>query len=211
MRTLTLTLAGALLCTVALAGDANPQEGPNSSRAGQTQWSRAKYDQLLGRLGLTDEQIAKIDAIYTEYDAKLAEFRKTLEVRNDNGLASVPKDGWAKFRDRQKELFAERDAKVLEVLTADQKKKFEAGTAIVAEFGTKLQAVNAEYPKIMQDNKGDREKLQQAFKDLSARRLKVQQEQDTQLDEKVGKLPPRPAGQNPDGVAPGQGLQRNSL
>ncbi len=208
MRTLTLTLAGALLCAVALAGDANvPGQGGQDPAGGK--WSRARYDQLLGRLGLTDEQIAKIDAIYTEYDGKVAEFRKTLQVAqpNDNGglTSAMPKEAWAKFRDKQKELYAERDVKVMEVLTAEQKKKFEAGTAIVTEFGAKLQEVNAEYPKIQQQHKGDREKLQQAFKELSARRLKVQQEQDTQLDEKVGKLPPRPAGQNPGGVFPGQG------
>jgi Spy/CpxP family protein refolding chaperone len=177
------TLASAAFCATALA--AGPGEGdadnPNS-RGGA--YSRAKYDQVLGRLHLTDEQIKKIDAIYAEYDKKM----RALYKRNPEDK----KVDYAALRKKREELIAERDKKILEVLTEDQQKKYKVAKKIITDYYAKLKELGKEYPKIRKECKGDRQKMMAAYKKLGEKRGELTKDRDRQLDEKVGKMPKLP-------------------
>lgn len=188
-------------CASAMAADpAGGGKNANSSR----RLSMAKYHQVYGRLGLTDEQIEKIDAIYDEYSKKSSElYKKAYSNKNEKLTSEDRKAKYKKLREKVAELNAERDKKILEVLTEEQKKKLEEANKIIAEFQTKTAELRKGYTAIRKIK--DRAKKMEAYKALSAKRRKIYADRDATLDEKIGKLPERP--EIPEGQGQQQGLR----
>jgi len=123
---------------------------------------------VIVRLALTEEQVKKVTEIDAEYVKKADEATKDLK-----GAEALKK----RF-----EVMEEFRPKVVEVLTDDQKKKHEAGMAVVKEFKPKLEEAQAAVKAAGKDKDKVAEARKKA-KDLMA-------EQDKALTEKVG---PRPA------------------
>ncbi len=199
MKKLMMTLAGLAFCATAWAGDPGANGFGGGMRYGKAN-SRAKYDQVLGRLSLTDEQIKKIDAIFVACDTKVRDLYKKLHS-GDADKRGVHK----KYREQQAALNAERDKNIYEVLTAEQQKKYDLAKKIIAEFDAKLTKLRKEYTDIRR-LKGDRAKMKEALKKLNAKIRAVHVELQKQLDEKIGKLPKRPKmshPESPDGVRRG--------
>jgi hypothetical protein len=163
--------------------------------------SRAKYDQVLGRLGLTAEQIKKIDSIYAEYQKKTSGLYKAMRDQNKTMPPADRQAAYKQVREKVAELNAERGEKILEVLTADQKTKYEAAAKIIAEFTEKGKELSKEYATIRKIK--DRAKKMEAYKALGKKRRDIYVARDKQLDEKIGKLPKRPVTNEGDPDGPG--------
>jgi Spy/CpxP family protein refolding chaperone len=194
VKRLAATITILAFCATAFAAQ-NPGAGlaggPDSA-TGQG-YSHAKYDEVLGRLKLTDEQIKKINAIYEEYNKKLSDIRAGMMVEkklaSGRVVKSFDRNNYEKYMAKQKELFAERDAKILEVLTEDQQKKFKEAKAIIAEFDIQNKTLNDELKTARQHMGNDRKKMSEFYKGMAEKRRKVYTERRKSLDEKIGKLP----------------------
>lgn len=156
LKKLAVLAAGLALCGAALAGE---KVGSPVS---------ILRCPVVSRLALTEEQVKKVTAIDAEFVKKADEAAKDLK-----GAEALKK----RF-----EIMEEFRPKVVEVLTDDQKKKHEAGMAVVKEFKPKIDEAQAAVKAAGKD-KDKRAEAQKKFKDLVA-------EQDKALTEKVG---PKPA------------------
>ncbi len=197
MKKLMVTLAGLAFCATALAGQGglggpNNGAGPEGTTGGST-LSRARYDQVLGRLGLTDEQIRKIDAIFAEYDKKVRDLYKKL-----NSAEADKRAVYKKFRAQQDALNAERDKKILEVLTAEQQKKYELAKKLLAEDAEKRKKMYPVIRAAYKDAGRDREKRKAVQKKFADTFRTMREALQKALDTQIGKLPERPRGAYPD-------------
>jgi Spy/CpxP family protein refolding chaperone len=189
-------------CASALAADPAAGNAANSSSPNEGQaYSWAKFHWIYGRLGLTEEQLQKIDAIYLEYQEKIKTLHKELHAKKLSGKER--KEAYKELRTKIAELEAERDEKILEVLTEGQKKKILIARKVKADFDAKMTELRKGYVKARSTK--DRSERKKIYKELSEKRTELYKEKDKQLDAKVGKLPERPkegGGQNPGQQGP---------
>lgn len=200
MKKLMVTLAGLAFCATALAGDpGNPNNGAAGGgiRSGTT-YSRAKYDQILGRLGLTDEQIKKIDAIFVAYGAKVRELYKKLNSEDADKRAV-----YKKFRAQQEALNAERDKKILEVLTDAQKKLYLLAKKLVTADQETHKKIYAEIRAAYKDAGRDKAKRTATQKKFAGQFKAMRAALSKALD-KIGKLPKHPRGDDSNGTTQGR-------
>lgn len=202
MKRLMLTLAAVAFCSMAYAQDATNPSGISTAGGGYGAYSYAKFDQVLGRLSLTDEQIEKINAIFAEYNQKLNDFRKEnmTQTQTPEGgvIQRMDKDAWNKIREKQVELYAERDEKIREVLTKDQQEKYDLAKALLAEFAEKQKALQADLQVAIKAGaeNGAAGNRQEVYKKYSTEVRALYQELNKKLDEEVGALPARQGDAN---------------
>jgi Spy/CpxP family protein refolding chaperone len=109
---LALALAAAFSTTLALAEDQKP--APGAGKGGRQQMSpEQRADRLKQELGLTDDQTAKVKAVYEKNADKFK------ALREDTSLSE--EDRRAKFREMMKSTMED----VAAVLTPEQKTKFQ--------------------------------------------------------------------------------------
>lgn len=113
--TLSLALVAAFSTTLALAEDQKPAApGAGGPRAGRAQMSpEQRADRLKQELGLSDDQTAKVKAVYEKNQDKFK------ALREDTALSE--EDRRAKFREMMKSTMEE----VAAILTPEQKTKFQ--------------------------------------------------------------------------------------
>jgi hypothetical protein len=164
IKKLAVVAAGLALCGAALAADGKRPKSPAMSFL---------KCPVVMRLALTEEQVTKVKALDTECAAKADEAAKDLK-----GAEALKK---------RTEVMEEFRPKLVELLTDDQKKKHEAGMAVVKEFKAKVEEAQAALKAAGKD-KDKRAEAQKKVKDVMA-------EQDKALNEKVGpKAAPVKAG-----------------
>jgi len=128
-----------LMCVAALAGffavPVLAQEGQNraGNPAGRRKYSYAESHQVLQFLELTDEQKAKIDALWTDFQAASRELYQ--KNRPGRGASNEERQAFYKAVGVQRKALQEDfDLKVLDILTDEQKKKYEAVQEANAAF-----------------------------------------------------------------------------
>ena len=132
----------------------------------------AETDPVLTRLGLSADQVKKVNALAEEY-AKKAE--------------ALPRD--AKTEDR-KALAAERTAKIRETLSTEQAPKFDAGTKTVGEYNAKVLELQQETSRAMMTTPADQlEKRREVTKTYREKRAVLDADLARKLDEQVGRQP----------------------
>ena len=194
MKRLAAAIMGLSIWTAAIAAE-NPQGAgaANADSSSGQNYSHAKYDEVLGRLKLTDEQVKKIDAIYREYSKKLTQIRngymEDKKLGNGRVVKTFKREAYQEYAAKQKALFAERDTRIFEVLTEDQQKLFEQAKAIIAEFDVQNKTLIDEMKTARQHMGNDRAKIQDFYKQIGEKRRKIYADRCKQLDEKVGKRP----------------------
>jgi hypothetical protein len=185
LKRLAMLAAVLALCCGAFAqeegGDGGEGEKPKKVKKARAA-RKPKYksilkgDPLVVRLGLTEEQVKKVEALEAETKAA---FDKLVEEAGED------RKKLRQVTMKLPELYDALRAKIVELLNDDQKKKYEAGVAVLAEFKTKREAIQAE----MKAAGKDREKKKEAQKKLRG----LQGELEKALDEKVGPKPGKPA------------------
>ncbi len=182
LKRFVMLVAVLALCCGAFAqeegGDGGGEKPKKKARAARkpTYKSILKGDPLVARLGLTEEQVKKVEAL--EAETKTA-FDKMVEEAGEDRK---------KLREvtmKLPELYDALRAKIAELLNDDQKKKYEAGVAVLAEFKTKKEAAMAEMKAAGKD-RAKRTEAQKKLRGLAA-------EMEKALDEKVGPKPGKPA------------------
>ncbi|MHC4914409.1 MAG: hypothetical protein ACYTGB_02875 [Planctomycetota bacterium] len=170
------------LCCGAFAQEEGGGEGEKPKKKARaarkpTYKSILKGDPLVARLGLTEEQVKKVEELEAETKAA---FDKMVEEAGEDRkkLRGVTL--------KLPELYDGLRAKIVELLNDDQKKKYEAGVAVLAEFKTKKEAIMAEMKAAGKD-RDKRKEAQKKLRGLGAELEKV-------LDEKVGPRAGKPAG-----------------
>ena len=145
-KLLCAAVVAGLLAGTALAADPNNggQVGgglvaPGGGQGNQGTWSYAKNDRILKYLGLTQEQCDKIDALAKDKQAAVQELYKGARqnAAGPNGAPADPaamKKTYAEIAEKAKALEEAFRTKVLDLLTADQKTKFEAAEKAWAEY-----------------------------------------------------------------------------
>ncbi|TCD00906.1 periplasmic heavy metal sensor [Pedobacter psychroterrae] len=123
-----LIICGLLFSVVTFA---NAQDG--QGRRGGTPEERAKRqsEQLAEKLKLSDDQKAKVHAIYLEQGPKMRKLRDSLGDNREGFRAAMTKSN------------AQNEAKIAAVLTDDQKKAFTAWIKERNEAMKKRQEANA--------------------------------------------------------------------
>jgi Spy/CpxP family protein refolding chaperone len=113
--TTTLALAAAFCTTLAFAEDQKPAPGAGENpRGGRQQMTpEQRADRLKQELGLTDDQTAKVKAVYEKNQDKFK------ALREDKSLSE--EDRRAKFREMMKSTMEDVSA----ILTPEQKTKFQ--------------------------------------------------------------------------------------
>jgi hypothetical protein len=147
---LVAVVAGVLAGT-ALAADPNNGGGQGFAPAKvggadnpQGNWSYAKNDRILKYLGLTQEQCDKIDALWKDKNAAVQELYKGMK-QNAGGANGAPVDkeamkkAYAEIAEKVKALEDAFKTKMMDVLTADQKAKYEAADKAFAAYQKTLQ------------------------------------------------------------------------
>jgi Spy/CpxP family protein refolding chaperone len=140
-------VAAGVLAGTALAADPNNgggQAGPGLVAPGAGgvpgnpgAWSYAKNDRILKYLGLTQEQCDKIDALWKDKNAAVQELYKGLRQNAAGANGSRQSLDPAAMKDLQEKVKALEDAfkvKLLDVLTADQKAKYEPADKAWTEY-----------------------------------------------------------------------------
>jgi len=147
LRFVCATVVAGVLAGTALAADPNngnapvPGGGLVAPGGGGVQgnpgaWSYAKNDRILKYLGLTQEQCDKIDALWKDKNAAVQELYKGLR-QNAPAPGTRQSIDPAAMKDLQEKAKALEDAfkvKLLDVLTADQKAKYEPADKAWAEY-----------------------------------------------------------------------------
>jgi len=172
---LSFTLAIAALVAGGLARGAEPEPGLK-------RWDEPGKDPVLARLKTGKEQKAKIAEVYKAYTARRGQIReKYAQVR----MAMLRR---GMYRD-----FSECDTKFLKkfkaALTADQRRRYDAGVKIEEDCEEKVDQVRDELAKLEPRRKGDpkgyarlKTRCEKLIAALEADRLK-------KLDRQVGELP----------------------
>lgn len=148
-----VVMAG-LLAGVALAGDDAKKPDPAADRIApgginQGAYSYAKHDRIMTCLKLTDEQITKIDALYKDMITAQQEVYKGLRNGNGaqgSGAAGSPDANKEAQKAMQEKIEAIRKAfetKVADVLTAEQKAKYEGALKIMADSQKAMQELSS--------------------------------------------------------------------
>lgn len=195
---------GAWACAQDEGGEAGGEEAPAPKKPKQPgkrpgapqQKGLVEGCPVLSRLGLTEEQLGKAKEIETEFNAKVEDLRK--EAGDDK----------AKKRELPQKIEALRGeyaAKIAALLTEEQKKRYDAGMAILADYKAKLQEAMTALAAAKKEAGKDKVKEamtahNQTLKDLEA-------ERDKALDEQV--KPPvveeKPAPEKPAEEKPAEG------
>jgi hypothetical protein len=131
---------------------------------------------VLKRLQFSEEQQAKIKELDGELSKKFEELKT--EAGNDR-----KKQGAA--AKKLNEAVVAAKAKVVELLTEEQKQKYTAGQAVLTQFRTAVNEARKEIRKAGRDKK----KRAEATKAFKAKEKELVEARDKGLDEKVGKLP----------------------
>jgi len=169
-----------LLAVVALGASSGAAEqlkpGPDSGAAVETSAvpGAAASDPVLSRLGLSAEQARRIAQLWAEQDARIEE---GLRLKADEpGRA-------AKLR----RLADDKRTRAREVLTEEQRQRFDAGAAAVAECQNRILEALRELTRSAFEARGDPEKLKAARAACAEKVRGLRAEQERLLDEKVGK------------------------
>lgn len=181
-KLLCAAVAAGLLAGSAWAADANraanPGDGPLAGGV-QGNWSYAKNDRILKYLGLTQEQADKIDALFKDKQAAVQELYKGLHQNaagaNGSSRQSLDPSAMKDLQDKAKALEEAFKTKVLDLLTADQKAKFEAAEKAYADLQKAMgEAYNQTKTLAPQERqKAVREAHQKALADLQEALTKV--------------------------------------
>jgi len=170
MRRLMVALAAVAACAAAHAVEAAPAK---TGTPGGAFAVNSRTDPVLCRLGLTEQQVAAIDKINQETDAKRSEFRGP----------------------KARQLHEEVSTKVRAVLTAEQQPKFDEGVKIVAACEEKIKAAHADMAAAVKADAGKKDEARKVYDDKADA---ARAERDSALDQKVGKAPGKSAGKAAD-------------
>ena len=180
-KLLCAAVAAGLLAGSAWAGDANraanPGDGPLAGGV-QGTWSYAKNDRILKYLGLTQEQADKIDALFKDKQAAVQELYKGLPRQNAagaNGSSRADPSAMKDLQDKAKALEEAFKTKVLDLLTADQKAKFEAAEKAYADLQKAMSEIYNQTKTLapQERQKAVREAHQKALAELQEALTKV--------------------------------------
>jgi hypothetical protein len=151
---------------------------------------------VLSRLGLSEEQMAKVKPLDEEIRKKYEEYKK--QAGEDQAKqAELNKKLWELFRESRK--------KVVALLTEEQKKKYDEGMEILRGYYPKFGALKQAYAKARERAGKDRKKHKEISDNFRAKRKELWTEVNKKLDEKVGKRPgrekkkPDDPGKKPEG------------
>jgi methyl coenzyme M reductase subunit C-like uncharacterized protein (methanogenesis marker protein 7) len=187
VRLLSCAVAGTLCCgLLAGCGKQAPKAAPKAKPGTATTMltppppevkppapkTAAESDPLLARLGLSAEQLKKVNDLIAEYSKKSA----ALPDSASN----------AEF----KAVLEERNKKVREALTPEQQTKYDAGLKVMADYDakvTKLQQTN--YAAMMAVPKDQIDKRREVRDDYKQKRAVIDAEGTKALDEAIGKGP----------------------
>jgi Spy/CpxP family protein refolding chaperone len=179
-----------LVCAVAMAGllagsawaadnGGAPRKDPNAAGPGQGNaagnWSYAKNDRILKCLALTDEQIAKIDVLFSDMQTAQRDLWKGAQGQTGiangqapNSRASISKEDMAAIQEKSKALQTAFKTKLMDVLTADQKAKYEAADKIISDSQKAMQDLFAKFnagAKTAEDRKAMQDEMAKITKD----------------------------------------------
>jgi Spy/CpxP family protein refolding chaperone len=143
----------------AVAPGSSVQPGPGGVQAA---WSYAKNDRIMKCLTLTDEQVAKIDALFKDLQTGRQELYKGVDKK-------MGKEAYAAIQEKMQALQTAFDAKVLDVLTAEQKVKYEAALKIMAESQKAIQELLVKF-NAGDKTADDRKALSEAMKKINSDR-----------------------------------------
>jgi hypothetical protein len=180
---MTRILAASVMMAFAVAAAAG--EAADAPKPAAPAASLARLHPVVGRLGLGDEPLKKIDEILGEHRQKLLAAAKEMQAE---GKAL----DLAKWQDQQKQLQAEANKKVREAVPAELQAKFDAGVKVMEEFAPRQAKLQEQVVAALKDAAGDKEKIQAAQKDIVEKARALAQELNKELDEKVGKMPQPP-------------------
>jgi len=188
MRTRSIVVVASVL---ALSCGAVAQEGKsNGSKNGSSCRLPASVlvaCPIMSRIKLTEKQVEAVKELETEIHTGIKEAHKEC---NGKKRAYYKKRG---------KLLAELDSRVQALLDDAQKKKFEAGRAVIASSAKKISKVRSEHMKAMRAAGTDKDKKAELRKQYQAKVKPLREERDQQLDEKVGKrrkIAKKPAEKN---------------
>ena len=185
MRRPALLLAALALGAIAGAAE-QPKAVPDPGAAVETSLvpGGATFAPVLSRLGLSAEQARRIVQLWAEQDARIEECLR--QKADDPGRAA-----------RLRKLADDKRARAREVLTEEQRQRFDAGGAAVAECQNRVLEALRELTRAASEARGDPEKLKAARAACAEKVKGLRAEQERLLDEKVGKpgqaAPPVPA------------------
>ncbi len=132
-----LVLAG-MLATTALAADGanNGGQGPDGTRVA---WTYATGHHILKNLGLTAEQTEKINALFKDKGAAQQAMYKNRPKGQDK---EELKKFYAEVQQKARALEEEFNVKVMDLLTADQKAKYQAAEKAQEEYNKAMLEAN---------------------------------------------------------------------
>jgi hypothetical protein len=135
---------------------------------------------VMSRLKLSQEQVSKIKELEAETNKKIAAAFKQCEADGKKKAAYYKQRG---------ELLEALNTAVVAVLDEGQKKKYDAGLAVVKNCKAKIGKLRGEHKKAMSAAGGDKQKRAALQKKYQEQVKPLRQEMEKQLDEKVGKQP----------------------
>jgi len=177
-------VAAGVLAGTALAADPNNggQAGPGLVAPGaggvQGAWSYAKNDRILKYLVLTQEQCDKIDVLWKDKNAAVQELYKGMR-QNAPAPGTRQSIDPAAMKDIQEKVKALEDAfkvKLLDVLTADQKAKYEPADKAWTEYQKTLTTAYSSLDKSLtpqERQKAVREAQEKALATLKVELAKI--------------------------------------
>jgi hypothetical protein len=133
---------------------------------------------VVRRIKLSDEQIRKVKAAQAKANQGIAEAFKKCEAQG--------KGRSAYYKQRRK--LQDGVRKDLEAaLTEEQKKKYDAGRAVVTDYYRKLGKLRGDHGKAMRGAGDDKQKVAQLREKYREQAERLKTERDKDLDSKVGK------------------------
>ena len=188
-----MTLVALALGTGALAAEIEKPEAPKPAVEGKPSdatGSLTKTCPVLSRLALTEDQIKTVDKLVAQNNTRQRALSKE---------KLKPKER----QDKAKALAEELKSRIREVLTSEQRSKYDAGWQVIGEFQTKVQEAYKDMQKAVAEAKDDAEKSKAAHQAGIDKVKGLKAEQTRLLDEKVGKPGSAPAKETPaSGGAP---------
>jgi hypothetical protein len=179
-----LVLAVLVACSAVIAAEGGKGNGraaaKKKSRGYRLPGSVLTSCPVISRLGLDAEQVARVRKLEGEVHRQIAEAGEQ--------AAGDPRRKSAYYKKRG-ELLAGLRADVVGLLSRAQRRRYEAGQAIVEEYERKIGEAMKEYLQARRAAGGEQDKIAAARQVYDEKKRPLVTERDCRLDDEVGRRP----------------------